>query len=91
VTSQATIAVKIHPRSKRNAITGKIGDVLKVDLTAPPVEGRANEACIEFLADLLRLARSSMTIVSGKTSRSKVIRVAGLSQDEVERQIGTGR
>ena len=91
MTSEATIAVKIHPRAKRNAITGKIGDVLKVDLTAPPVGGRANEACIEFLADLLRLARSSMTIVSGKTSRSKVIRVAGLSQDEVERQIGTGR
>ena len=44
----ATFAVKVHPRAKKNAITGELGDALKLSLTAPPVEGRANEACIEF-------------------------------------------
>ncbi len=48
--SGATFQVKVHPRARKNAITGEIGDALKLALTAPPVEGRANHACIEFLA-----------------------------------------
>ena len=85
----ATFAVKVHPRAKKNAITGELGDALKVALTAPPVEGRANEACIEFFANLLDVPRSSVTIASGETSRNKVIRVAGMAADEVRRRIGT--
>jgi len=46
----ATFAVKVHPRAKKNAITGELGEALKLSLTAPPVDGRANEACIEFFA-----------------------------------------
>jgi uncharacterized protein (TIGR00251 family) len=56
-------------------------------LTAPPVDGRANQACIEFFANLLKVPRSSVTIASGETSRNKVIRVAGLSSDEVRRRL----
>ena len=85
----ATFAVKVHPRAKRNAITGKLGDALKLALTAPPIEGRANDACVEFFAKLLRVPRSSVTIASGETSRNKVIRVAGLSAQEVGRRMGT--
>jgi uncharacterized protein (TIGR00251 family) len=58
---------------------GEIGDALKLSLTTPPVEGRANEACIEFFAKLLKVPRSSVTIASGQTSRNKVIRVAGVT------------
>ena len=47
-----SFAVKIHPRAKKNAITGQVGDALKVALTAPPVDGKANAACIEFFAKL---------------------------------------
>jgi len=83
-----SFAVKIHPRAKKNAITGEIGDAVKLALTAPPVEGRANQACIEFFANLLELPRSSVTIASGQTSRRKVIRVAGLSADELRRRLG---
>ncbi len=83
----ATFAVKVHPRAKRNAIVGEVGDILKLDLTAPPVDGKANEACIKFLAKLLNLPRSSVTIAAGQTSRNKVIRVAGLSADEVRRRL----
>ena len=83
----ATFAVKIHPRAHRNAITGELGDALKISLTAPPTEGKANEACIEFFAKLLKVPRSSVTIATGYRSRTKTIRVAGLSAEELRRRI----
>ena len=86
--SGATFAVKVHPRAKKNAITGEVGDALKLALTAPPVDGKANEACIEFFAKLLNLPRSSVTIASGQTSRNKVIRVAGLTAQQVRGRLG---
>ena len=79
----ATFAVRVHPRAKKNGITGELGDALKLSLTTPPIEGRANEACIEFFAKLLKVPRSSVTIASGQTSRNKVIRVTGVSRDYV--------
>ena len=75
----ASFAVRVQPRAKRNAVAGTIGDALKLALTSPPIEGRANEACIEFLARLLEVPRSSIQIAAGETSRNKVIRVLGLS------------
>jgi uncharacterized protein (TIGR00251 family) len=83
-----TFAVKVHPRAKKNAITGELGDVLKVSLTAPPIDGKANQACIEFFAKLLKVPRSSVTIASGQSSHQKVIRVIGLSAEEVRKRVG---
>jgi uncharacterized protein (TIGR00251 family) len=83
-----TLSVKIHPRAKKDAITGILDGALKVSLTAPPIDGKANDACIAFLAKLLQLPRSSVTIASGQTSRGKLIRVSGLSAEEVRRRIG---
>ncbi len=80
-----TFAVKVHPRAKKNAITGEVGGAVKLALTAPPVDGKANEACIEFFARLLNLSRSSVSIAAGQTSRNKVIRVTGLSAEEIRR------
>jgi uncharacterized protein (TIGR00251 family) len=85
----ATFMVKVHPRARRNAVAGSIGDALKLALTAPPVEGKANEACILYLAEVLGVSRSSVTIVSGETSRQKVVRVAGLNADEVRRRLSS--
>lgn len=79
----ATFAVKVHPRARKNAVSGEIGGALKVALTAPPVDGKANEACIEFFAKLLKVPRSSVTIATGEKSRNKVVRVAGLSAQEI--------
>jgi len=87
-TEGVSFAVRVHPRAQKNAITGMLGDALKVSLTAPPVEGKANAACIEFFANLLKVPRSSVTIASGQTGRRKVIRVAGLSAAEVRRRCG---
>jgi uncharacterized protein (TIGR00251 family) len=83
-----TFKVKVQARARRNAIVGQLGDALKVALTAPPVDGRANEACIEFFAELLRLPRSSITIVSGQSSRNKVVRVTGISVEDLRRRLG---
>jgi uncharacterized protein len=85
--SGATFTVKIHPRAKKNGVTGVVGDALKISLTAPPVEGRANEALVEFLADLLSVPKSSVTIAAGQSSRRKVIRVAGVSADVVRERL----
>jgi uncharacterized protein len=81
------LSVRIQPRAKKNAITGEIGNALKVSLTAPPIDGRANEACIEFFAKLLKAPRTSVTIASGLTSRNKLIRVAGVSAAELRERI----
>jgi hypothetical protein len=83
-----TFAVKVHPRARKNTITGELGNALKVSLTSPPVNGRANDACIDFFAKLLKVPRTSVTIASGQTSRAKVIRVAGLSVEEVRDRVG---
>ena len=86
--SGATFAVKVHPRAKKNAITGEVGDALKLALTAPPVDGKANEACIEFFAKLLKVPRSSVTIAAGLNNRNKVIRVTGLTAQQVRDRLG---
>ena len=85
--SGAMFQVKVHPRAKKNAITGEVGDALKLALTAPPLEGRANQACIQFLAEVLNVPRSSVTIAAGETSRTKVIRVRGLAAAQVEARL----
>jgi uncharacterized protein len=83
----ATFAVKVHPRAKKNAITGELGDALKLALTAPPTDGKANAACIEFFAKFLNVPRSSVTIASGQRSRNKMIRVAGLTAEKIRERL----
>jgi len=83
----ATFSVKVHPRAKKNAISGEIGDALKLALTAPPVDGAANAACIKFLAEVLDVPRSSITIAAGESSRQKVIRVQAMSAAQVEQRL----
>jgi uncharacterized protein (TIGR00251 family) len=78
-----TFAVRVVPRASRNEIAGVHGNALKVRLTAPPVEGRANEALIAFLAQRLGVRKSQVEILAGTTSRHKMIRVIGLLAQEV--------
>jgi len=84
-----TFAVRVQPRARRNALVGELGDVLKVALTAPPVDGKANEACIEFFAEALNLPRSAVMIASGETSRNKVLRVRGITAAEFKKRLQT--
>ena len=82
-----TFAIKVHPRARKNAITGVVGDALKLALTAPPVDGKANQAVIEFFADLFDIPRSSVTIASGETSRNKVVRIVGVGKPRAEQRL----
>jgi len=82
-----TFAIRVHPRARKAGITGELGDALKVSLTAPPVEGRANDACIEFFAKVLKLPRTSITIASGGGGRNKVIRVSGVTAQYVRERL----
>jgi uncharacterized protein len=83
----ASFAVRVHPRARKNAVTGVLGDALKLSLTAPPAEGRANDACIGFLAEVLRLPRSSVTIAAGHASRNKVVRFVGMTASALEQRL----
>ena len=83
----AAFAVRVVPRASKNEIAGQVGDAIKVRLTAPPVEGKANKALIAFLAQELGLRKSQVEIVAGETSRNKVVCVLGLSPAEVEERL----
>jgi len=83
VQPQATLSVRVQPRASRNEVAGLVGETLKIKLTASPVEGAANEACLDFLAKLLDLAPSRLAITQGERSRNKVVRITGLTQTEV--------
>ncbi len=77
----AVLEVRIQPRASKNGVVMQSDGSLKIRLTAPPVDGAANEALIKYLADILGVARSQVEIVSGQTSREKRIRIAGRDLD----------
>lgn len=72
------IKVKVEPRSSRKAISGTVGDILKVKLTAPPVDGAANEQLIEVIAEATGTRKSDISIVSGFSSKRKIVEIRGL-------------
>ena len=82
-----SFAVRVHPRAKKNAITGEVGGAIKLAISAPPVDGKANQACIDFFAKLLKVPRSSITIATGETSRNKTLCVSGVSADYLRERL----
>ena len=83
----ARVTVKVHPRARRTRVTGRLGDAWKLDLAAPPVEGKANEACVRFFADLAGVPQSRVRIVLGLSNRTKVIEIDGPSQEMLESRL----
>ena len=79
-----TLALKVIPNAPRDEIAGWLGAALKVKLHAPALEGRANEALIDFLADRLALPRRAVVLIRGSTGRHKVVRIDGLTLDEAK-------
>ena len=84
---EATLAISVQPRASANRVVGWTGETLKIKLTAPPVEGAANAACLVFLAELLDLPPSRLTLVRGARSRHKLVRIAGLTKKEVRTRL----
>lgn len=75
--------VRVAPRASQDRLDGEFQGALKVRLTAPPVDDRANEALRRFLASRLRIAPSAIAIVSGAKSRTKLVSIAGVTEAEV--------
>jgi uncharacterized protein len=84
-----TLSVRVHPGAKRNAITGTHSDALKISLTTPPTDGRANQALIALLAQRLNIPRASIELLAGHTSRSKTLRLTGITPAEAEARLLT--
>jgi uncharacterized protein (TIGR00251 family) len=79
-----TFNVRVQPRAKRNAVTKVADGSLKVYVTAPPEDGRANEAVVETIAEWLGVKRRQVEIIRGATSRNKVVAVAGVSPTQIK-------
>jgi uncharacterized protein (TIGR00251 family) len=78
-----TFSMRVQPRASKDEIAGEMGGALKVRLRAPAVEGRANEALVEFLAQLLKRPRSAVRILSGERSRTKRIEIHGVTRQQI--------
>ncbi len=84
-----TFHVRVQPRSRCNEIAGLHGDALKIRLTAPPIEGKANQALQKFLARQLRVPASAIEILTGHTSRQKQVHVAGVPAEAIRALLKT--
>ena len=82
-TPSATFAVRVVPRASKEGVAGFEGGVLRIRLNAPPVEGKANEALVRFLAKELGVSRGSVTLVSGEKGRNKIVRIDGMTSEAV--------
>jgi uncharacterized protein len=87
----ARIAVKVHPRAARSAFAGRLGDAWKLDLAAPPVDGKANQECVRYLAEWAGVPRSRVRIVTGATSRRKLVEIEGMAQAEADARLSAGK
>ncbi|MFC1559840.1 DUF167 domain-containing protein [Candidatus Margulisiibacteriota bacterium] len=87
--SAVLFQVKVQPKSSVNKVVGQEGGKLKVRITSPPVEGKVNSALVDLLAVFFGVKRSSIGIVKGLKSRSKIVRVEGLSREDLTERIGT--
>jgi uncharacterized protein len=86
------VVIKIYvvPRASANKIVGEYNGALKIALTAPPVEGAANKALVEFLAKTLGVPKGGVTILSGETSRNKTVRIEGIKLGAAAQKLGLG-
>jgi uncharacterized protein (TIGR00251 family) len=82
-----TLAVRAVPRAAKNEIQGVYDEALKIRLITPPVDGKANQALIRFLSKALHLSKSQIRILRGETSRNKILRITGISKEELTRII----
>jgi uncharacterized protein (TIGR00251 family) len=79
------LSVRVQPHASRDEVAGRYGDALRIRLTAPPVDGAANDALVKFLAKTLDIPARSVTIVSGASSRTKIVELVGVTEDRVQR------
>jgi uncharacterized protein (TIGR00251 family) len=81
------LAIRVQPRAKRTGVAGERGGAVVIRVSAPPVEGKANEAVEKLIADKLGAPKSAVAIVRGDSSRDKLVRIDGLSADEARTRL----
>jgi uncharacterized protein len=81
------LAIRVQPRAKRTEIAGERGRTVVIRVAAPPVDGKANDAVRRLIAQLLGVPRSAVEIVRGESARDKLVRIEGLSADEVRTRL----
>jgi uncharacterized protein len=86
--TEVTLHVRVTPRGSKNEVLDRLGDTVRIKITAPPVEGAANKACIEFVASQLGIKRSQVAIVAGEKSRDKILRISGVTAQDINRAFG---
>jgi uncharacterized protein len=82
-----TLALKIIPNAQRSQILGWVGAALKIKVSAPALEGKANDSLCKYLSEQLSLHRNSVTLMKGNKSNLKVVRIAGLDSDELKSRL----
>jgi uncharacterized protein len=87
VSASATLSLRIQPRASKNGIIVMEDGSLKVRLTAPPVDGAANEALIKFLSSTFGIAKSQVEIVSGLTAKNKIVRISGVGHEDAMQKL----
>ena len=87
--ARARITLKVQPRARSTRVTERMENAYRLQLAAPPVDGKANEACVAYLAELAGVPESCVRIVSGATGRMKVVEIEGIAQGEMDRRLET--
>ena len=82
------LRLRVQPRASREEVAGLAGDAIRIRIIVPPVDGAANEALVRFLASRLEVSRSSVKLVGGRSGRSKLVEVTGISLAEATRRLG---
>ena len=88
-TEDFALRIKVLPRSSVNGIMGFEGDVLRLKVTAAPVDGSANQNLIQLLSKSLKVGKDSIRIMSGQKSRLKIVRIYGIKKDELSRRLAS--
>ena len=89
-TTGVLLRLRVQPRASREEVAGVTADTIRLRLMAPPVDGAANEALIRFLAASLNVPRSAVELVSGRTGRTKLVAVTGVSVEDAAERLGVG-
>ena len=87
---ESVLTVRIQPNASKNEVVGMVDGILKIKIKAPPVDGKANKECLTFLAKVLQIPKSHLSIIKGEKTRSKVIQVVGMNQDVCRKRITSG-
>lgn len=76
-----SLTVRIQPNASKNEVLGMVNEMVKIKITAPPVDNKANKECLKFLSKILHIPKSKLLILKGQKTRSKIIQISGMSRD----------